>query len=351
MFAENNPPEDPPYEITANTVTNRTKIGAVPDIYQVLRKHEDKTNLFHVFNPQYLGVAGLYSRYSDTPVVGRLNAYGGFCTNPKLMDNSCFRDCTLQKKIKHNEQEGINNAVRFPQIIYQHTGSYPTNYLDKIFALSPAIKNIYTENGINKDLIDIVPNFYDPNLQPTDEFNEANKDEFRITYVGRLREEKGPDILLDAVSKLKADELIVDLLGDGPLMGELKEHAQTLGIADMVNFHGWVDNSQVPNFLAQGDIFVHPGRWPEPFGRVILEAMQCNSPPVVSDIGAPPWIAGDAGVTFPRNDASELADQISELQGNPNILSELSRQCSKRLRHFAPGHIVRNIERQYRELY
>lgn len=85
---------------------------------------------------------------------------------------------------------------------------------------------------------------------------------------------------------------------------------------------GSPDNSQVPKFLARGDIFIHPGRWPEPFGRVILEATQHNSPPVVSDIGAPPWIAGDAWVTFPRNDAGELVDQISELRGNPDILTE-----------------------------
>jgi glycosyltransferase involved in cell wall biosynthesis len=346
MFQKNDLPERYPYEVVENILKDKNKIKSIPNIYKIFKRFEEDTDIYHVFNPYYLPVAGIYAHNSETPVVGRLNAYSGFCTNPGQMDDECFQNCTLKKKVAHNSQSSIKNLIQLPQILYQHISDKPINYIDRLFALSPAIKEIYVANGVDEELVDVIPNFYDPKFSATRQ-SKTNSDSFGITFAGRLRVEKGPDTLLQALEMMDTCDVHVDILGDGPLLEELKDYSQANGIDDSVTFHGWVDNDDVPNYLSRSDVFVHAGRWPEPFSRTILEAMQCTSPPVVSDIGAPPWIVDSAGVVFERGNPNDLADTLSNIQKNTHQLEELKNNCPKRLSDFEPERVVSEIEEQY----
>jgi len=75
-------------------------------------------------------------------------------------------------------------------------------------------------------------------------------------------------------------------------------------------------------------VFVHPGTLPEPFGLTVIEAMQHETVPVVSDCGAPPWIVGDAGLTFEWTDESDLADRLEELSDD-TVLNAYAARCSR----------------------
>lgn len=346
MFQKNNLCKRYPYDIVENILNDKTKINLIPNIYKIFKKFENDTDIYHVFNPYYLPVAGIYSHNSTTPVVGRLNAYSGFCTNPSRMDDACFQNCTLKKKVAHNSQSSLKNLIQLPQILYQHISDKPMNYVDSLFALSPAIKDIYVANGVNEELVDVIPNFYDPKFSATRQ-PKTNSGSFRITFAGRLRVEKGPDTLLQAINIMDTHNVHVDILGDGPLLGELKDYSQANGLDDFVTFHGWVDNDDVSNYLNRSDVFVHAGRWPEPFGRTILEAMQCTTPPVVSNIGAPPWIADSAGMVFERGNANNLAKVLSDLQKNPNKLDRLKDNCPEQLSKFEPEKVISEIEGKY----
>lgn len=50
---------------------------------------------------------------------------------------------------------------------------------------------------------------------------------------------------------------------------------------------GYVDHEQIKTLYAEADLFVHPGIWPEPFGRTILEAMQMGLAVVATNVGGP----------------------------------------------------------------
>jgi glycosyltransferase involved in cell wall biosynthesis len=204
---------------------------------------------------------------------------------------------------------------------------------------------------VEKDVIDVVPNFYDPSFIPGMETHTDNySDKFTILYVGRLRREKGVDLIIDAAQKLDMSNVSINLVGDGPQRNELEAKAKTANILESTQFHGFVDQSNLPSYYRNADIFVHPGRWPEPFGRTILEALQCDCPPVVSDIGAPPWVVGDAGITFERNNSADLVKKISKLRGSDDKLERLTRNCQRRLEKFNPDPVITKIEETYTDI-
>jgi glycosyltransferase involved in cell wall biosynthesis len=350
LFQENDVPETHQYKIVDNVIESSSRYAGFLKIPSVLRQYESTTDIYHIFNPQHLAVAGLYRKSGNTPTVGRLNAYDAFCTNPGVMNGTCYKNCSLTDKIRHDDRKKKKKLIRSPQYVFQHLSPRLINYLDCIFAQSPAIKNVYSYNGIAEDSIDIVTNFYDPNFtqQSSTEENMPSNN-IVILYVGRLRPEKGVDLLIDAAKELDMSNISINIIGGGPMREELEAQATNAGLSKSIRFHGWVDHSNLPRYYKKSDIFVHPGKWPEPSGRTILEALQYDCPVVVSDIGGPPWIAGDAGKTFEPNDASDLSQTINELQ-NPETLLEYTVKCEEVIQRFKPKNIISDIERKYTSL-
>jgi len=92
------------------------------------------------------------------------------------------------------------------------------------------------------------------------------------------------------------------------------------------------------------DIVVHASVDPEPFGRVILEAMACQKPVIGARGGAITELVvdGETGLTYPPGDAGALANAISSLVGRPEEAARLGRNGHERL--VSRFHIRRNVE-------
>ena len=105
----------------------------------------------------------------------------------------------------------------------------------------------------------------------------------RIVFVGRLHPQKGIDVLIEALGLLKQHypelKWMIDILGKGNLLPELKERCEVLGIVDQVKFHGAVVN--VNDYLERADIFVLPSR-AEGISNALLEAMALGLPCVAT---------------------------------------------------------------------
>ncbi len=175
--------------------------------------------------------------------------------------------------------------------------------------------------------VHVIPQFgVDPDIyHPADAPKPAGSP-FVIGYAGRLVPEKGVDLLLRAAAGLTGDWRI-RLLGDGPERGRLQRLAQSLNIAERVDFLGLVPSAQTAAHYAQMDALVLPSRrmpnWTEQFGRVLIEAMACGVPVVGSDCGEIPNVIGDAGLTFPQNDGDALRAQLERLMGDDALRSDL----------------------------
>lgn len=84
----------------------------------------------------------------------------------------------------------------------------------------------------------------------------ATRAEFRMVYVGRLHQEKLVDHLVRMMSLVRRPDMRLVLVGDGPERENLEKLAHKLGVAEQVEFQGYVSSSELPRVLAECDVFV-----------------------------------------------------------------------------------------------
>ncbi|MEN9243411.1 MAG: glycosyltransferase, partial [Gloeomargarita sp. DG02_5_bins_242] len=130
------------------------------------------------------------------------------------------------------------------------------------------------------------------------------------------------------VAALNRPEVQVDLVGDGPLFGELKQLVSRLNLGQQVTFWGY--RTDVANLLAQAHIFALISHW-EAFPRSTLEAMRAGLPVVVSDVGgaAEAVLPGVTGYVIPPGEQTELVRVLQQLIDQPQqrrLLGQAGRQ-------------------------
>lgn len=145
------------------------------------------------------------------------------------------------------------------------------------------------------------------------EFNVPNNNNLRIGYVSRIDRGKGWDVLLDALSKLKNEEINLDvnIVGGGPQEDLLIDKIKRLNLSN-VNYIGPIAHDKLPSFYQSIDLFVFPTKLRESLGLVGLEAMACGVPVIGSKIGGlTDYIKdGKNGFFFDVDNSNDLARKI-----------------------------------------
>ncbi len=201
----------------------------------------------------------------------------------------------------------------------------------------------------------VIPQF---GVDPAQFRPPANRDPGRTFTIGvnarRLVPEKGIDLLLRAAAALPGIWRL-QIAGDGPERPGLAQLAERLGIAGRVSFEGIIPSEQMPAFLQQVDVVVVPSRtlpnWKEQFGRVLIEAMACETAVIGSDSGEIPHVIGEAGLVFPEDDLDGLLEQLRYLMQNPDARRELGVAGRERvLAHYTQAQVAANTVEVYRSL-
>ena len=103
----------------------------------------------------------------------------------------------------------------------------------------------------------------------------SDADPVRIVFLGRLVERKGPRELLAAAAALPRTTRpwTLTLAGRGPLLADLQQRARAAGIADRVDFPGFVAEEDKAALLAGADVVALPSTGGESFGMSVVEAL------------------------------------------------------------------------------
>lgn len=168
--------------------------------------------------------------------------------------------------------------------------------------------------------------------------------------VGRLSEQKGFDVLLEAFPAVRSRVSDVQLVvvGGGPDRSALEAKASSLGVADAVVFTGYVPS--VFPLLPHFDVATFPSRW-EGFGLVAAEAMVAKRPVVASDIPALREVVDEAGVLVPPEKPNALGAAIASLFEEPSRRDRLGKAGYCRVTsEFSIERTVEEYVSLYREL-
>lgn len=206
-------------------------------------------------------------------------------------------------------------------------------------------------------LVRVVPQFgVDPECfapaAPTHQEPPARP--FTIGYAGRLVEEKGLWVLLEALERLEGDWRAA-LYGNGPLRAQFERRAAAKDLAPRIVIQDRVPSTKMPARLRELDALVLPSltrpNWKEQFGRVLIEAMACGVPVIGSCSGEIPHVIGTAGLLFREGDAAMLAARLAELRADRCLRAQLALRGRERvLDYYTQAAIAAQTVSFYREV-
>jgi glycosyltransferase involved in cell wall biosynthesis len=184
--------------------------------------------------------------------------------------------------------------------------------------------------------------------------DSSNHRECRILFVGTLVGDKGVDLLVDAIIRLKNFEPRLRLRiigkGDDQQIWHLRQNAEVNGVADRVEIIGYVPYEELPNHYAWCDIFGGPSTFEPGPGNVYLEAMSAGRPVVACKSGGTPEVVldGKTGVLVPPRDIDTLTVALAELAANPIRREELGRAAREWAKsQFSIGSYLDRVENIY----
>lgn len=186
--------------------------------------------------------------------------------------------------------------------------------VDRFYAMGPAASRFALNAGVRTDVIR-------PARSPVAGLSATARDGLgtpRLTFAGRFCQDKGPDVLVDAISLLDRPGLSAYLLGDGRLRGDLTDKVRRLGLSGRVFMPGWVDKPWT--YVAGSAVHVVPSR-EEAWSQSAVLGLGLGVPVVGTHVdGLAETLSHSRGVTVAPDDPQALSKAISDaLDGSLQI--------------------------------
>ncbi|EDX84375.1 glycosyl transferase, group 1 family protein [Synechococcus sp. PCC 7335] len=212
-----------------------------------------------------------------------------------------------------------------------------------VIANSQASQAAFVAAGGRSQLCRVVYNGFDSRqyaIAPSEihrlRANLALTEGFWVGHFSRLSPWKGQHVLLKALTLCPKDTkaiLVGDaLFGEDDYVLELHRQVEQLGLQDRVRFLGF--RSDIPQLMSACDLVTHTSTAPEPFGRVIVEAMLCGTPVVAAAAGGATELvdAGKNGWLCPPDNPELLAKAISACRNQPEQCQQIAQVAQTQAR-------------------
>ncbi len=161
-------------------------------------------------------------------------------------------------------------------------------------------------------------------------------DGFWIGHFSRLSPWKGQHVLLEALTLCPGDTKAIfvgdALFGEDDYVAQLHQQVEQLGLQNRVRFLGF--RSDIPQLMSVCDLVTHTSTAPEPFGRVIVEAMLCGTPVIAAAAGGATELVdcGRNGWLCPPEEPKLLADAILACRNEPQQTEQIAQVAESEAR-------------------
>ncbi len=236
----------------------------------------------------------------------------------------------------------------FKMRAYNALDRYSLRQSDRTVTVCEAFMPQLARCGVARSRVDILHNSVNPAWAAGPEEIEALRAAMnltasvvRILAVGRLSQEKGHAVLIEAageVRRLRPDLAFEVLLaGDGPLRDELVALAKMKGVESIVRFVGQVKN--VKAFFGVADLAVVPS-FSEGSPNVVLEAMAARVPLIATSVGGVPEILRErvTALLVPPGNPASMAAAMVEMIDNRELRLRLAERAREHVTaEFSPA--------------
>ncbi|MBN1870867.1 MAG: glycosyltransferase family 4 protein [Candidatus Omnitrophica bacterium] len=295
------------------------------EITDVIR--EFRPDIAHFHNIFYAISPSAYQACKDenVPVVQSLHNFRLFCANGLFFrDNKVCEDCvrkSWREGIVHRcfRKSAFMTALIIGMISKHWKEGTWSELVDRYITASSFGRMKMIEAGIPEGKITVKPNFVYPDPGFSDE-----KKEFAL-YVGRLREEKGVDTLVQSWEKLP--DVPLRIIGDGPMLNRLRALVDKRKISN-VEFLGHVSQGQYEVNMRKARFLVVPSICYENFPRIVAEAFAFGIPVIASRLGSLAEIIedGKTGLLFTPGDASDLGKKVRWMMAHDDGLAQMGKE-------------------------
>ena len=151
-----------------------------------------------------------------------------------------------------------------------------------------------------------------------------------VAYIGRLSGEKGILNFAKAIPKILREKKIKILIGgDGQLRDEIEKYISKENLNYNVKLTGWINHDKLPDYLNELNLVVLPS-YTEGLPNLMLEAMACGTPVLVTPVGAIPDVItdGETGFIMENNSPECIAKNVLRALEYPN-LDEIVKNAKK----------------------
>jgi glycosyltransferase involved in cell wall biosynthesis len=168
----------------------------------------------------------------------------------------------------------------------------------------------------------------------------------RLVFVGRFSPQKNLLFLMEVLGKLRDLDWRLDLVGDGPLRGELEDLTRQQNLTARVHFPGWVTPEAATAIMRQSDLLVLPSL-SEGLPLVGLQALGLGLALATSDHPSMTDLVQDGrnGFLCPATDVEAFAGRLRELLSNPPALLAMRRASRDLAPRFEAGRVARQMEK------
>ena len=178
----------------------------------------------------------------------------------------------------------------------------------------------------------------------------APKD-FDLVFVGRIVPVKRLDLLLEAtaIAKRAVPNIRLLVVGDGPLLNEMKVLAKHLSLLNNVEFAG--NQAKTGPWLKRGKVFILTSD-SEGLSLALMEAMMCGLAAIVSEVGdlGDLVVPGETGYLVSERRPEAFAAAIVQLLSNPVLLREFSKKASASAQNYSVPQVASRWDQALSEL-